>query len=99
MALFSEGPPAQHFEFDPTKSAENFQKHGIDFEAAQRLWDDAKLLELPARTTDEARWLVIAVLDGKHWSAIITRRGQRIRLISVRRAREEEKALYESEEF
>ena len=99
MAQFSEGPPAQQFEFDPTKSAENSQKHGIAFEAAQRLWDDAKLLELPVRTTDEARWLVIAVLDGKHWSAIITRREQRIRLISVRRARQEEKALYESEEF
>jgi uncharacterized DUF497 family protein len=99
MALLSEGPPAQQFEFDPIKSAENSRKHGIDFEAAQRLWDDAKLLELPARTTDETRWLVIAVLDGRHWSAIITRREQRIRLISVRRARDEEKALYESEEF
>ena len=36
------------------------------------------------------------VISGKHWSAVITYRGERVRLISVRRARAEEVAIYES---
>ena len=85
------------FEYDPEMSAENKRKHGIDFEAAQRLWADAKLVEIPARTSDEPRWLLIGKIDERHWSAIITRRGDNIRLISVRRSRDEEVELYESE--
>jgi uncharacterized protein len=87
------------FEYDPDKSAENQRKHGIDFEAAQSLWADAGLVEIPARTTDEPRWLLIGKIDEKHWSAIITRRGDNIRLISVRRSRDDEVAIYESEDL
>jgi uncharacterized protein len=87
------------FEYDPHKSAENKRKHGIDFEDAQRLWADPGLVEIPARTSDEPRWLLIGKIGGKHWSAIITRRGENIRLISVRRSRDEEAALYESEDI
>lgn len=87
------------FEYDPDKSAENKRKHDIDFEAAQRLWADAGLAEIPARTTDERRWLLIGTIEEKHWSAIITRRDENIRLISVRRSRDEEVELYESEEL
>lgn len=85
------------FEFDPAKSGANLQKHGIDFIDAQRLWDDVDLLEVPARTTDEPRFLVIGRIDSKHWSAVVTYRDSRVRLISVRRARPEEVALYEGE--
>ena len=84
------------FEFDAAKSETNSTKHGIDFVEAQRLWDDSMLLEVPAKTEDEPRYLVIGLMDGKHWSAVITYRGTNIRLISVRRARTEEVALYES---
>ena len=87
------------FEFDPDKSSENKRKHGIDFEVAQRLWADAGLVEIPARTTDEPRWLLIGRIEERHWSAIITRRDKNIRLISVRRSRDEEMELYESEEL
>jgi hypothetical protein len=48
------------FEYDRDKSAENKRKHGIDFEVAQRLWADARLVEIPARTTDEPRSLLIS---------------------------------------
>ena len=87
------------FEYDHPKSAENKRKHGIDFEEAQELWADAGLLEIPARTTDEARWLLFGKIDQKHWSAVITRRGENVRLISVRRSRDEEVAIYESEDI
>ena len=84
------------FEFDDLKSKTNFQKHGIDFIDAQALWDDSNLLEIPAKTLDEPRFLIIGLIDKKHWSAIITYRNGKIRLISVRRSRDEEVALYES---
>jgi uncharacterized DUF497 family protein len=87
------------FEFDPAKSTENKRKHGIDFEDAQRLWADPGIVEIPARTSDELRCLLIGKIDDKHWFAIITRRGESIRLISVRRSRDEEVALYESEDI
>ena len=86
------------FEYDSGKSADNKRKHGIDFETAQRLWGDAGLVEIPARTTDEPRWLLVGKIDDKHWSAVITRRGDNIRLISVRRSRDEEVAIYEGED-
>ncbi len=84
------------FEFDENKSQTNLEKHGIDFVDAQRLWDDTDLLEIPAKTVDEPRSLVIGIISGIHWSGVITYRGNRIRIISVRRSRKEEVSLYES---
>ena len=87
------------FEFDPQKSGRNRDKHGIDFVNAQRLWEDPNLLEIPARTEDEARFVVIGRIAGKHWSAVIVYRGEDIRIISVRRSRPREVAWYESQEI
>ncbi|MGV8935085.1 MAG: BrnT family toxin [Gallionellaceae bacterium] len=84
------------FEFDEAKSQANILKHGIGFEDAQALWDDARLLEIPAKTEDEPRYLVIGLIYEKLWSAVITYRGTNILLISVRHSRAEEVALYES---
>ncbi len=84
------------FEYDQRKSAANREKHGVDFSEAEALWDDPDLLEIPARTTDEARFLVVGRITGVHWSAVITYRTDRVRIISVRRSREEEIAIYES---
>lgn len=84
------------FEYDEKKSHANFTKHGIDFEDAQFLWDDPDFLEVPAKTTDEVRFLVIGIIHQKHWSAVITYRSDTIRIISVRRSRIEEVVLYES---
>ena len=84
------------FEFDEIKSQANLLKHGIDFIDAQALWDDPSLLEIPAKLEDEPRYLIIGLIQNKHWSAIITYRGLNVRLISVRRSRTEEVTLYES---
>jgi uncharacterized DUF497 family protein len=83
------------FEYDDTKSEMNMEKHGIDFEQAKALWDDPDLLEIPARTEDEPRYLVIGRIEDRFWSGVITYRDSRIRIISVRRSRDEEVALYE----
>ncbi|MFN4100244.1 MAG: BrnT family toxin [Pararhodobacter sp.] len=83
------------FEHDPAKSVSNLAKHGIDFEQAQALWEDPWLLEAPAKTGDEPRFLSIGKIEGKHWAAIWTPRGDAVRIISVRRARKEEISYYE----
>lgn len=82
------------FEFDPAKSAANLRKHGIDFIGAQALWSDPDRLEVPARSLDEPRTQVIGRIDDVMWSAFVTMRGDRTRIISVRRARDEEEAAY-----
>ena len=84
------------FDFDPAKSESNKSKHGIDFIDAQTLWNDPDFIEIPVRTVDEARFLVIGRISGKHWSAIITYRNEKARIISMRRSRKEEVEVYES---
>lgn len=84
------------FEFDDDKSKANLEKHGIDFQAAQELWKDPDLLEIRAKSDDEHRFLIIGIIGAKHWSAVVTYRNESIRLISVRRSRKAEVALYES---
>lgn len=84
------------FEFDEAKSQSNLEKHGIDFVEAQQLWNDPDLLEIPAKTSDEPRFLIVGMIAGKYWSGVVTYRGDKIRIISVRRSRTEEVALYES---
>ncbi|TVR02678.1 MAG: BrnT family toxin [Spirochaetaceae bacterium] len=83
------------FEFDSFKSEINRNKHGIDFDEAQLLWDDPDLLEIPAKTEQESRFLVVGCIGAKHWAAVITYRDKRVRLISVRRSRTTEIELYE----
>jgi len=87
------------FEFDYQKSKTNFRKHGIDFNQAQALWDDPFLIEIPAKTADEPRYIVIGKILTVCWTAVITYRNTNIRIISVRRSRTEEEAIYESEGF
>jgi uncharacterized DUF497 family protein len=71
------------FEFDEAKSCSNKAKHGIDF--------------VEARSGYEVRFLVIGRIGRRHWSAVVSIRGQRVRLISVRRSRLEEVIVYESQ--
>jgi hypothetical protein len=84
------------FEFDFQKSRSNKEKHGIDFDQALALWNDSDLIEIPARTSDEPRFLVIGKISEEHWSAVITYRDEKTRIISVRRSRKEEIDIYES---
>ena len=82
------------FEFDLRKSSLNREKHGIDFLQAQEIWSGL-VLEFQVRVEPEPRLLVIGKIGEKYWTAVVTKRADRIRIISVRRSREEEKAEYE----
>ena len=83
------------FEFDAAKSAANKAKHGIDFVEAQALWIDPDRIEARGRSTDEPRFQVVGQIGETIWAATVTYRyEERIRIISVRHARADEKARY-----
>ena len=84
------------FEFDESKSSLNLKKHGIDFVDAQMLWGDPDIIEIQAKSGGEPRFLIVGRIEDCHWSAVITYRGDNIRIISARRSRKLEIALYES---
>jgi len=85
------------FEYDKTKSSINKSKHNIDFEEAQKLWEDPYSFEIPSpQSEDEDRFLVLGQINSKNYTAIITYRNTNIRIISVRRSRDKESKLYES---
>jgi uncharacterized DUF497 family protein len=83
------------FEYDEAKSRANLKKHGIDFIQAQALWEDLERVEIPAKTEDEPRFLVIGRIRERHWTAVITYRQEKARIISARRSRREEIHIYE----
>jgi uncharacterized DUF497 family protein len=86
---------SMQYEFDSQKSELNKTKHGIDFVSAQLLWEDPARVVIPARISDEPRFLLIGRISGRYWSAVFTLREQAIRIISVRPSRKEEVKIYE----
>ena len=82
------------FEFDPAKSEANLRKHNIDFKEAQALWNDKHAALIAARSDSEPRGALIACHRDKIWIAFFTERSSKVRLISVRRARPAEEAIY-----
>ena len=83
------------FEFDPAKSDANHAKHGIDFDEAQELWA-VWGFEKALPFAKERRWMRIVPLSERFWTVIYTVRGENVRLISVRRARDEETKDYDN---
>ncbi|MEA1878458.1 MAG: BrnT family toxin [Bacteroidota bacterium] len=84
------------FEFENLKSISNKEKHGIDFHEAQHLWFDPERIVIPARTLNETRFLMVVRFKNNYWSAVYTLRGEAIRIISVRKSRQDEKEIYKS---
>ena len=69
------------FEYNEHKSSVNKEKHGIDFQEAQKLWEDPYAFELPSpQSEDEERFLVLGKIDSKNYTAIITYRDKNIRI-------------------
>ena len=98
IMLKRDSSPEFEFEFDEAKSRLNGRKHGIDFVQAQVLWLGPDSVEFLVQEESEERWMVIGALRGRLWSAVITYREGRVRIISVRRSRPKEVARYEGED-
>ena len=82
-----------NFEWDPAKSASNEAKHGLSLAAASALWA-GPVVTLPSKHPGELRQLAIGLIEGRHWTVVYAPRGNRLRLISARRSRENEKTLF-----
>ena len=85
------------FEWDEEKSKKTKEDRGISFEDAMVLWLDREALDIPARSEGETRWARIGKIHEKIFIAFFTNRAGKIRVISVRRARIKEEALYVKE--
>jgi len=83
------------FEWDPEKEKKNIAKHGIDFDEAAALFDGPRV-EKESDQTGEKRWLTTGLLDGKLWTVVYTVRSDSIRIISIRRAGNNERREYRS---
>ena len=82
-------------EFDPAKSADNRRKRAIGFERfADMELDRAISIEDTRREYGERRLRVLGFIDGRLHAAVITPRGEKIRVISLRRANRREVRNY-----
>jgi len=89
------------FEWDRHKAEANLRKHGISFEEAQTVFTDPLSMTLPDpdHSEDEGRFIDIGMSDNHRVLVVVyTERGQRIRLISARKATPVERKQYEEEE-
>ncbi len=85
-----------NFEFDPAKSQTNIAKHGVSFEAAQRMWSVPAVEADLGIVNGEYRYARLAPLAGEIFIAIFTHRaGPAIRLISARKATPKEIEFHE----
>ena len=84
------------FEWDERKAAANFKKHGLPFLYATRVFLDVSRIEWldDRREYNEVRLLTIGVIDGREISVVYTWRGENIRLISARKADQDEIEAY-----
>ena len=85
------------FEWDPEKSRENEQKHGVSFSEASEVFDDdySSTVPDPDHSADEERYLIFGISkQGKYLVVSYTERGERIRLISARQMTPRERRAY-----
>lgn len=82
------------FEWDEAKRLSNIEKHEIDFLEIQTLFDGRPLRAFDSLWGGETRTLSIGVLDGVAYGVVATVRGNRIRIISARRASSDERDEY-----
>ena len=83
------------FEWDEDKRLKVLEKHGIDFWRATELFEIDHII-LPARSEIELRWTAVGFLSGSWVAVIFTQRGDRVRLVTARRARLNEQRAYRS---
>lgn len=83
------------FEWYEAKRERTLTERGLDFADARPLFDGPPVLNVSARTETEARTLTIGRLgDGKFYTVVWTWRSEVRRIISFRRARDEEERRY-----
>lgn len=83
------------FEWDERKNERNIKKHKIDFRDVTRLWTTPIVVRVDDRQDyGETRWIALGVVDGIEVVVSFTKRQDRIRIISARRANRKERIIY-----
>lgn len=84
------------YEWDPEKAAGNAGKHGVAFTQVDGFdWDKASVKEDRRWDYGEARLIAVGPIGDRLHVLVFTRRGNRIRVIGLRKANEREKLRYE----
>jgi uncharacterized DUF497 family protein len=84
------------YEWDENKRLLNLEKHGLDFEDADLVYESLNKLTLRCATTSEERWQDIAEIDGNLFvlSLVYAYRADAVRFISFRYANIKERRLF-----
>lgn len=88
------------FRWDARKAAANKKKHGIDFYEAATVLDDTLSTTFPDtnHSTVESRFLTIGVSNRQRLLVVAhSEEGEKVRIISARRATRHERRFYEEE--
>ena len=87
------------FEWDEAKAAENYAKHGVSFETAIRVFDDAFAIEWLDASEDygEDRYSILGMVDGRLLYVAYTVREGVTRIISARGAEPHERRQYDED--
>jgi uncharacterized DUF497 family protein len=84
------------FEWDPIKAARNLRKHEVRFAEAVTVFEDESMLTMPDADADEERFVAVGMGSmGRILVVIYAPRGERIRIISARKATRHEQSQYE----
>lgn len=84
------------FEWDAQKARSNLRKHGVDFADCVSVFFDDLAITINDSSSDEERFITIgADALGRILVVVYTWRGERIRIISTRKATRRERKHYE----
>ena len=86
------------FEWDPAKAKSNIARHGVRFDHAQAVFADVNAIEMLDETPDEERWRLLGRAGPDILVVVYTERGNRIRIISARKASKREQKIYLEQE-
>ncbi len=86
------------FEWDPAKAKANRVRHGVSFEDAQAIFADLNAIETLDESSDEPRWRLLGRAGPNLLMVVYTERGNRIRIISARKASKREQKVYLGQE-
>ncbi len=82
------------FEWDEDKRLANIEKHGLDFADADLLFDGRPVSTTTSSCDDEERYVATAIQLERFVTLVWTQRGEKVRIISMRRTRDAEKRAY-----
>jgi uncharacterized DUF497 family protein len=83
------------FEWNERKRLTNIEKHELDFEDADIVFENPHVVAAARMVAGEERWLATGMIDDVYVTVIYTRRTEVTRIISMRKARKNERRRYE----